>query len=122
MKGIKAYQTTSVETAVDAAEPYKLTAMLFDALVKNIYLAKVSHQNEDWVRKSDVVTKAEAIAVMLASTLNDEAAPELSSNLRLMYDYIVNSLTEFMVTGDLELVDSSLKVARELKAGWDEIG
>lgn len=122
MKGIKAYQNASVEAIISVAEPYKITAMLFDALISNMYQGKSYHQAKDWERRSTSISKAQAIITTLAATLNDEAAPELSQNLRLLYDYTLNSLIDFMVTGDESKVDSCIKVIREIKSGWDQIG
>lgn len=121
MKGIKAYQNASVEAAVSVAEPYKITAMLFDALIKNMYLAKSASEAKDYERKSMAISKAQAITTTLAATLNDDAAPELCDNLRRLYDYVINSLVDYMLTGEEEKIESSIKVIRSIKSGWDEL-
>lgn len=122
MKGLKAYQSASVEAAVNVAEPYKITAMLFDALLKNLYLGKNANDSKDWVMKSQTISKAQAIATTLAATLNDEAAPELCNNLRRLYDFIINNLIDYMTSCDNEKIESSIKVVKEIKSGWDQIG
>lgn len=122
MKGVRAYQNTSVEAAISVAEPYKITAMLFDALIKNMYLGKSAHEAKEYERKSLAISKAQAIATTLAATLNDEAAPELCSNLRLLYDYVINCLIDYMLTGEAEKIESSIKVIKDIKSGWDQIG
>lgn len=121
MKGLKAYQNASVEAAISVAEPYKITAMLFDALIKNMYLAKSAHEAKDYERKSASISKAQSIVTALAATLNDAAAPDLCENLRRLYDYVINSLIDYMLTGNNEKIESSISVIREIKSGWDQI-
>lgn len=122
MKGLKAYQSTSLEADVNVASPYEITAMLFDALIKNMHLARHSNKAKEWERKSEAISKAQAIVVTLASTLNDTAAPELSDNLRRLYDYVNESLADYMLDGSDEKIESSLKVIGDIKSGWDAIG
>ena len=122
MKGLKAYQSTSLEADVNVANPYEITAMLFEALIKNMHLGRHAQKAQEWERKSEAVSKAQAIVVTLASTLNDEAAPEVSHNLRLLYDFVNESLSDFMINGEDEKIEQSLNVIKEIKSGWDQIG
>lgn len=122
MKGLKAYQSASVEAAVNVAEPYKITSMLFNALLNNMSLAKSAHLSKNWEVKSEAISKAQAITSTLAGTLKDEAAPEISENLRALYGYVLDSLSDYMLTGEEEKIEGSIKVVREIKSAWDEIG
>lgn len=121
MRAIKEYQTASIESAINVASPHKITSMLYEGILKNLHLAKHAQKMKDFEKRSEAVSKAEAIVITLASTLNDEAAPELSQNLRRLYDFVITSLNDFIMDGDTAKVDGCVKVIKEIKAGWDSI-
>lgn len=120
MKGIKQYQTASVESVVNVSNPAEITAMLYDSALKNMYLASHSAKQGDIANKSAAISKAEAIIVTLASTLKDEHAPEISENLRRLYDFVLNEMNDFVVDGAKDL-SASIDVVKQLKSAWDEI-
>ena len=121
MRAIKEYQAASIESVINVASPHKITSMLYEGILKNLYLAKHAQKMNDFEKRSEAVSKAEAIVITLASTLNDEAAPELSQNLRRLYDFVITSLNDFIMDGDTAKVDGCVKVIKEIKAGWDSI-
>ena len=67
MRGLKEYQTASVESVVGVASPYKLTAMLMDGVIKNINIAIYSTKNNEYERRSEAISKVQSIIFLLAS-------------------------------------------------------
>ena len=122
MKAIKQYQSASVEAAIDVASPHNITLMLFDGAIKNLHIGKSAHLSNDWQRRSESISKSQAIVTTLAATLNDDAAPELCENLRRLYDFVLSATGEFMLNGEVEKIDSCIKVLKEIKSGWEAIG
>lgn len=120
MKGIQQYQAASVESVVNVSNPAEITALLYESAVKNMYLATHAVKNNDLIGKSHSISKAEAIIVTLASTLRDEHAPEISENLRRLYDFVLNEMNDFMVNGDKDLTPA-IDVIKQLKSAWDLI-
>lgn len=121
MRAIKEYQAASVESAINVASPHKITSMLYDGVIKNLLLANNAQKTRDFERKSECISKAQAIVITLAATLNDSAAPELCQNLRRLYDFSLMCMNDFVLTGDPEKIDACVKVIKEIKSGWDSI-
>lgn len=121
MKGIKAYQQNSLDSVINVASPYEITRMLFGAAAKNINIAIAAHKRNDYILKSESISKAQSIVMLLATTLDDEKAEGVSDNLRLLYDYIIRTLTDYMVEPDEEKARSALSCIMQIKSAWDEI-
>lgn len=121
MRGLKAYQQNSVEAAVNSATPYEVTKMLLSGAIKNIHVAIAAQKREDYLLRSESISKAQSIVMLLVSTLKDEEAESLCENLRRLYDYVLRSLTDFLLDSDLEKAQSSLDCLASVKSAWDEI-
>lgn len=121
MRALKAYQQNSLDTVIEAASPYEVTNMLLGGAIKNIHIAMAAQDRKDYPMRSIATSKAQSIVILLASTLKDENAEELCENLRLLYDYILRSLTDFLAESDKEKAQSALECLVSVKSAWDEI-
>lgn len=121
MRGIKAYQQNNLDSVVSVSSPHKITQMLMEGAEKNIKIALFAQERSDFTLRSESVSKAQSIVLTLASTLDDSKAEELCQNLRLLYDYILRSLTEFISEGDREKAESALLCMSKVREGWQAI-
>jgi flagellar protein FliS len=63
LRGIKAYQKTSVKQDVSTADPHKLTLLLIQGAMDRIAYAKGAIDRKDFVDKAKFVTKATSILI-----------------------------------------------------------
>ena len=69
LRGIKAYQKSTVKQDIAASDPHKLTLMLMQGAMDKIAYAKGAMERKDFVDKSKFVTKATSIVIFSSSSL-----------------------------------------------------
>jgi flagellar protein FliS len=121
MRGLKAYQQNSLDVVVDSASPYEVTKLLLGGAIKNVHIAIAAQNRGDYIARSEAVSKTQSIVTLLVTTLKDESAEELCQNLRLLYDYVLRALTEFITDSDVDKARSALDCLLSVKSAWDAI-
>lgn len=123
LRALKAYGTAALENEVDAANPHKLIALLYDGAIKSVDRAKLHLERDEIPQKCEAITKAMAIIDQgLAGCLNVEAGGELAQNLRALYQYMANRLAWANAKNDPAALDEVSKLLGDLASAWSEIG
>ena len=119
---INAYTSISLETSVMAADPHKLTALLFEGALTAIAKAKGEIQFGRLEDKGQSITKAAAIiSEGLHASLDMKAGGEIAQQLADLYVYMVKRLTEANLHNDPARLDEVSGLLAQLKEAWDTI-
>lgn len=120
---LSAYSRAAVHTTVDGASPHQLVSMLFDALLRQVRVAKTHMGKGELAQKAVCISKAIDILVQgLRASLNPEAGGEIAANLSALYDYCEQRLLQANSRNDAALLDEVVSLIEPLRSAWLEIG
>lgn len=119
---INAYANVGLSTDVMAADPHKLTSMLFEGALLTITKARHAMAHDEPAIKGQYISKAIAIiGEGLHASLDREAGGALAGNLAALYDYMVKRLVHANGKNDIGALDEVAHLLTELKEAWDSI-
>ncbi len=116
------YREVDASTALDGASPHKLVSLLFAALANQIANARGALARRDIAEKGRAI--AHAVRILeegLVAPLDMQAGGSIASNLRDLYDYMVQQLTRAnLYNNDAPLAECS-RLVETVRSGWDAI-
>jgi len=117
MNGIAAYQENTVTTQSKG----RLIVMLYDGAIKFMKLAIEEMEKNNNESKSLYINKAQDIINELNAVLDMDAGGEIATNLRKLYCFMSNRLSEANIKCDTQMVRDVIKLMEELNQGWKAI-
>jgi flagellar protein FliS len=114
---LKSYQQTNVNTA----NPARLVLMCFDGAVRSLKLARDSYLAREYEAKGRALQKTLDIIHELNASLDMQKGGDVAVNLRGLYTYLTQMLTEADLKKDLDLFDKGIHLLQELESAWKEI-
>ncbi len=110
------YMSQSVMTA----GPAGLIAMLYDACIKNIKLAKISYEESGNIcTVNNHLVKAQKIISELISCL--DMSIELSNRLLGIYDFMLGEIRTANVKKDMGRLDPLIPLLESMRDTWREV-
>ena len=117
-----AYRDVNASTAVEGATPHKLVSLLYQSVASEIAAARGAIGRSDVAEKGRAISKAvRLIEEGLLAPLDLAAGGELASNLRDLYQYLVQRLTIANLKSDDALLAECARLVEVLREGWDGI-
>jgi flagellar protein FliS len=127
-KGAAQYRAVRSHGLVADASPARLVQIMFEQILADLATAQGCMERiKNNVPVSDVVTKGKSLgkAIRLISeldaTLDMERGGQIAQNLRNLYLYMLDRLTQANVTNDARIVAEVASLVQRIKAGWDPI-
>ncbi len=117
MNGITAYQDNAVTTQSKG----RLIVMLYDGAIRFLRLAIKEIENNNHEAKGRYINKAIDIINELNAVLDMDAGGEIASNLRKLYIFMINRLSQANVKCDAQLIRDVIKLMEELNQSWKAI-
>lgn len=117
MSGIKTYQ----ETAVTTQSKGRLIVMLYEGAIKFLRMAIKEIEADNPEEKGKYINKATDIINELKTVLDMEAGGEVAMNLRKLYLFIGQHLTEANKEQNTGKIEEVIKLLEELNHGWKAI-
>ena len=117
MDGITAYQDNAVSTQSKG----RLIVMLYDGAIKFMRLAIMEMEKKNYEAKGRYINKALDIINELNMVLDMDAGGEIASNLRKLYLFMTNQLSQANIKCDPQKVRDVIKLMEELNRGWKAI-
>ena len=117
MNGISAYQ----ENAVSTQSKGRLIVMLYDGAIKFMRLAIIEMEKKNYEAKGRYLNKALDIINELNVILDMDAGGEIAGNLRKLYIFMSNRLSQANIKCDPQMVRDVIKLMEELNRGWKAI-
>ena len=117
MDGVSAYQ----ETAVSTQSKGRLIVMLYDGAIKFMKLAVRELQAGNYGAKGLYINKAQDIINELNAVLDMDAGGEIASNLRKLYCFMSNRLSQANLKRDSQMIQEVITLMEELNQGWKAV-
>lgn len=117
MKGIAAYQDSAVTTQSKG----RLIVLLYDGAIKFMKLAIKELEANNHEAKGRYLNKARDIINELNAVLDMNAGGEIAANLRKLYCFMNNRLSEANVKCDPQMIREVIKLMEELNDSWKAI-
>lgn len=117
-----AYRDVGASTAVVDASPHKMVSLLFAELASQIAQARGAMARKDIAEKCRAISHAvRIIEEGLILALDMQSGGAIASNLRDLYDYIVQQLTMANLKSDDAKLNECARLVETLREGWDGI-
>ena len=117
MKGITAYRDTAVTTQSKG----RLIVLLYDGAVKFMKLAINEIEAGNQEAKGRYINRAQDIINELNAVLNTESGGDVAQNLRRLYCFMTNRLSQANAKSDPEMVREVIAIMEELNQGWKTV-
>jgi flagellar protein FliS len=121
--GAKAYQSVAVHTSVAAADPHRMTLLLYDGAIEAIRLAQAHMGTRRIAAKCEAIGKAVCILEEgLKASVDRKAGGQLAERLVALYEYITMRLLQANLNNDRKALDEAHLLLGDLRSAWAQIG
>ena len=120
LQAIQQYQRSSLESAMPAADPHQLIAMLLEGAIDRVAQARGAARNDDRTARIKNVSAALAIVEYLNLSLERGAGP-IAERLSAIYDFCLRRLAQANGADAARMLDEVADVLRPIKQAWDEM-
>jgi len=117
MNGLAAYKQASVTTQSKG----RLIVLLYDGAIKFMKLAIKELEAHNYEAKGRYIGRAQDIINELNAVLDMEAGGEIASNLRRLYCFMNNRLSEANAKRDPQMIREVINLMAELNQSWKAI-
>ena len=117
MNGISAYKDTSITTQNKG----RLVVMFYEGAIKFMKLAIEQINAGDYEARGRYINKALDIINELNAVLDTNAGGEVAANLRRLYLFMNNHLSEANTKNDPRMIREVISLMEELNQGWKVI-
>jgi len=117
MKKVSAYQDTAITTQSKG----RLIVLLYDGAIKFMKLAIKELEAENFEAKGQYIGRAQDIINELNAVLDTDAGGEIAANLRKLYCFMNNRLSEANTKRDPQMIREVIALMEELNKSWKAI-
>jgi flagellar protein FliS len=117
MKKVSSYQ----EAAVATQSKGRLIVLLYDSAIKFMKLAIKELEAGNFEAKGRYIAKAQDIITELSAVLDTEAGGEIAANLRSLYCFMNNRLSEANTKREPQMIREVISLMEELNKSWKAI-
>ena len=118
----RAYANVGVNSAIESASPHKLVLMLYDALLKQLRIAKLHIERQETAHKGAAISKAISfIDQGLRLGLDLERGGSIAAQLLALYDYSTARLLHANLHNDLAAIDEVIALVEPIRSAWATI-
>jgi flagellar protein FliS len=109
------------QTVYSTTNKEQIVLMLYDGALYHLKTAQQKIESGDIMTKATHLSKATMIISELSSVLDMEKGGEISSNLRRLYDYVLNQLLQANMNNDVQSIKNAARVVGILREAWKEM-
>ena len=106
------------QTSCISAEPLKLVRMCYEGAIGCLKLSRDAYVAGDYGDKGKSLIKAIKFINELNSSLDMQKGCDVSRNLRALYLFMAQALTEADLKRDLKVFDDVIRMLEELDSAW----
>ena len=117
MKGVAEYQSAAVTTQSKG----RLIVLLYEGAIKFMKLAVKELEAKNYEAKGQYINRAQDIINELNTVLDVDAGGEMVANLRKLYCFMSNRLSQANVKRDPDMIREVITLMEELNQGWKAI-
>ncbi|RJQ47250.1 MAG: flagellar export chaperone FliS [Nitrospiraceae bacterium] len=109
------------KTVLATTDRVQIILMLFEGVLNHLRIAKRKMENRDIMSKGVHISKATLIVTELSNVLDMEKGGEIASNLRNLYNFVLQRLLQANANNDINAIEDAEKVIDTLREGWKEM-
>ncbi len=109
------------KTVFATTDRVRIIFMLYEGALNQLKIARRKIECGDMVSKGQHFSKATAIISELSNVLDMEKGGDISMNLRVLYEYVLQRLLYANLNNDIDAIEDSERVIETLKSGWKEM-
>ncbi len=113
--------TTYKQTNLLTANPVKLVIMCYDGAIGYLKDARDFYRGRNYEAKAKALQRAVDIIHEMNISLDLDKGGDIARNLRSLYLYMIQILTEADLKKDVAKFDDVIRMLEELGDGWKEI-
>ena len=117
----KIYQEIGLHSQIEGASQHKLIDLLFDGALIKLAKAKGYIVQNNIALKGQEIGKVIAIVTELQSSLLPTDNNEISTNLKVLYNYIIELIVEANISNKTESIDEAKQLLEHLRESWNLI-
>lgn len=117
MKKVSVYQ----EVAVNTQSKGRLIVLLYDGAIKFMKLAIEELEAGNYEAKGAYIARAQDIINELNAVLDTDSGGEIASNLRSLYLFLNNRLSEANTKREPQMIREVIALMEELNKSWKAI-
>jgi flagellar protein FliS len=117
MGAIEAYKSNAITTQSRGG----LIVMLYDGAIKALKQAIIALEAGNFSVKGQCIGKATDIIIELSSVLDMEAGGEIAADLRRLYDFMIEHLTQAHIKNDPQMISEVIALLDDINQGWKAI-
>ena len=117
MEGFEAYKSTAVATQ----SKERLIILLYEGAIKFMKLAIRELEAGNYEAKGQYLNRAQSIINELNAVLDMENGGEIATNLRKLYLFMNNHLSQANIERSPEMIREVITLAEELNESWKAI-
>lgn len=122
MRGsMRAYKSVALDSQKTVASPYRIVQMLLAGALERLAKAKTAIEQKNYDQRGELISSTMMIIDELRLSLNYEEGGEVAKNLGGLYDFMMSELVTVNLKNDLEKLESTAALLREIKESWDAI-
>lgn len=114
--GTQVYKSNELETS----PPWKIIIMSYEAIIKNLKIAREAIKNKDLFIKSRSISKSQMIILTLLSMLDQNQDKDIVGSLTSLYFYYTKELTIANAENSVERIDNVINLVSSLRSTWEE--
>ena len=120
VKAVNQYQSAD-NSSIVYADPHELILRLMNGAIERIAQARGAMQHGNVTQKGEFLGKAISIIGGLEGCLDHSQGGTLSTNLADLYHYMIISLTQANIDGDIAKLNEISGLLLEIKSAWEQI-
>ena len=120
VKAVNQYQSAG-NSSIAYADPHELILRLMNGAIERIAQARGAMQHGNVQEKGEFLGKAISIIGGLEGCLDHSQEGPLSTNLSDLYHYMILSLTQANIEGDIAKLNEISGLLIEIKSAWEKI-
>ncbi|QCZ94282.1 flagellar export chaperone FliS [Salinimonas iocasae] len=121
LRGINAYKKGNVKQDISAADPHRLTLLLFQGALDRIAYAKGAIERSDFEAKSENISKAVSILIYLRDTLDMDVGGEVAENMYALYSYMIEKVNDALLSNNIAPLEETYALLEPIRTAWVQI-
>lgn len=107
-----------LKTKVMTASAEELQLMLYDGLLRFCEKARTAIEEKKIEESYTMLSKSQRIVMELICSMKYEIAPDVCENLRSLYMFCYERLTEANLTKDIKKLDEAIGIIHHIRETW----
>jgi flagellar secretion chaperone FliS len=107
--------------AVETADQKELILICYDEAIRSLQQGMECFQQKRFEEKARLFIRAQDFITELLVSLNMEAGGQISSNLKKIYQFVIDNILVADIKRDMKLLSDLIRLLSELRSAWAQM-